>query len=238
MNEGTSESPPIIARLVTIGRFGLILAGLLALLATLISADGGTSTVLTLFRVVGSIGVMACAVIGLVKPIRAVDLGAVAFAALLAGSAVGNAFNSYDMSVSWLLAWLLLLGFGGLTAVGLAYGPPVVDGALISGIKGIFSSGSSAAPAYAPPAQQYAPPSQQYAPPAQQYAPPEQTVEPAVAESPVATEVEAEAEPAAAEESAETAEAGWYPQGDGINARYWDGTAWTDDIRPITELDN
>jgi uncharacterized protein DUF2510 len=30
----------------------------------------------------------------------------------------------------------------------------------------------------------------------------------------------------------EQAPAGWYPQGQGIE-RYWDGAAWTDQIRPL-----
>jgi|GEM_PF-3437154 len=264
MNEGsTVSSPPdIVGRLATIGRIGLIFAGLIALLAGIIDLDQSSIPFL-MFRIVGALALIGCAATSLFKPVmRALDLGNVVLAALLAGGAAAFAFgyqvDGFNIdggtSIFSILAWLLLLGFGGLAGAGLAFGPPIEDEGFGKQVQGMFaSSGPSAqpyaapgqaqpgAPAYAPPTSQ--PPAQQYSPPtAQPYSPP--TAQPAAqaTEQPVAqpepeTAVQqpvAQPEPEPVTEP-EMAPEGWYPQADGQTARYWDGSEWTDNIRPLSD---
>lgn len=232
MNAIESPNPPkVVSRLATIGRLGLSLSGLVALLAVFVDFRDGNILSL-LLAVVGCLGLIACALMGIFKPMRVFDLATVILAAMLAGSFVvwGFGLEYIGGNAVSLLAWVLMLSFGGLVAVGLAFGPAIKDAGFDEQVEGLFRSsggtpnGSSGYPAPAQPAPAQPAPAQSatYSPPTQQ---PAQS-----AAAPVAEDETDEAE------HGDEIPAGWYPQEDGINARYWTGTEWSDDIRPISEI--
>lgn len=198
-----------IPRVVTVGRAGLLLAGIIALLAAILDLDGGVN-IPFLLRLFGALALLICTIAAMIRPLRALDVGTVALAALLAGAASVWAFDPYEISVISLFAWFLLLGFGGAVAAGLISGPPIVDRAFSSQMANLFSAGQTSP---------LPPPSGPTGPP----------VPPAEGETPSAA--------GPAETASDDKPAGWYAQDGGGTARWWDGSAWTEHTRPLPGAD-
>lgn len=210
-----------IPRIVTVGRAGLTVAAITALLAAILDHTGSVN-IPFLLRLFGALALLACATASLIRPMRALDLGSVALAALLAGAASIWAFNSFDTSVISLFAWFLLLGFGGAVAAGLISGPPIVDEAFSDQMTNLFSPPPApATPEPAPAGSEPPPP-----PPPPPQSGPAAPTPPAPVESPstVSSATQASAKPA-----------GWYAQDDGLTARWWDGSSWTEHTRPLSD---
>ncbi len=215
-----------IPRIVTVGRAGLTVAAIIALLAAILDLTGSV-TIPFLLRLFGALALLACATAGMIRPMRALDLGAVALSALLAGAASIWAFNSFDTSVISLFAWFLLLGFGGAVASGLVSGPPVVDRAFSDQMTNLFSP----PPAAATPAAAATPTPPAAAAPPPPPAPTEPEPKPAPAASPAPSPPPPP--PAATAPQADAKPAGWYAQEDGLTARWWDGSSWTEHTRAL-----
>lgn len=205
-DEDTKINTGPIPRIVTVGRAGLLLAGIIALLAAILDLSGGVN-IPFLLRLFGALALLICSIAAMIRPLRALDVGTVALAGLLAGAASVWAFDPYEISVISLFAWFLLLGFGGAVAAGLIDGPPVVDQAFSSQMANLFSAGQAST---LPPPPSPAPPSA----PAAEAAP---TPAAAPAEQP----------------NSDGKPAGWYAQDDGQTARWWDGSAWTEHTRSL-----
>lgn len=223
-----------------VGRFVLLPASVLSILATFIDTPG-IGALAKVFLTLLALAVATLAVLGTVKPLRAFDAGAVAIALVLSGTWGFYAFSTIGVEfvgklyILQFFAWLPLLA--GALAVGavLLIGPtPTVP----------FKIGGPSAPqAWGPPTgyQQAGAPTQAQGPAPTGYGAPAQSAPspggPAAYAPPAPEPQQAPAAPAAPAAS-DAPEPGWYPAPDGVNARWWDGSTWTGERRPLSDFDD
>lgn len=196
-------------------RIALFPAALLAIVAAFVNRplDGALIEVGT---VLGALGLATLAALSLHSPRPKADLGAVMLAMLLAG---GQALQGFGLvaggyfSTAYalpIIAWLTLFGGGLALAATLPLGAKSVGQARVPKAASGFARGWP---------------------------------EPAgAANSPASggsfgAQKAASTNAAAGPANASGPGAGWYPAPDGKTARWWDGSAWTDQRRELSELD-
>lgn len=169
-NGPMASVPTAVPRIATVGRLGLVVVAILALIAAIIDHSSNAPAIPFLLRLFGAVALIGLSVAALARPMRIFDLGAVGLACLLAGAATIYAFRPVDASIVSLFSWFLLLGFAGLTASSLAFGRPVIDegfaGQVSNALKGAQGSGHGVAPPVPPPPGHTPPSAQSFPPPA------------------------------------------------------------------------
>ncbi len=192
-----------IGTVATAGRIALLPVGLFSLVAAFVS-DYKLYDQTQIAGALGSVALIGLGVAGLIRPLRALDAAALFVCGTLAGSYFPVGFEAIHSGLA-IVAWLFLVAAAGATGVGLATGGVEADPRLGEALRSATSSvgGGGQAPQQAYQQQQPA-----YQPPQQAHQQPRQ---PAAQSGPAA---------------------GWYDQGNGT-LRWWDGRAWTDDIRPV-----
>ncbi|MEV4423651.1 DUF2510 domain-containing protein [Patulibacter sp. NPDC049589] len=235
-----------ISQVAFIGRIVLLPAGLLSLLATFIETDG-VGALTKIFLTLLALALVTFAVLGTVKPGRVFDLVTVALALTLAGTwgfyafaSLGNEYQS-KLYILQFFAWLATLGGGLAVGAVLLPGPTAAVPLKLGGAStpGPGAQQWGAPSGYAPPAQGYGPAPTGFGAPTSAPAgpPPGATSSFAPPAAPAPTP-EPPAEPAVPAPTSDAPEPGWYPAPDGVNARWWDGSTWTGERRPLADFDD
>lgn len=243
------------------GRLALLPAALFTLLAAWINrpVDGGlVGVVITLM----ALGLAALAGLSLLSARRSLDAGAALLALLLAGAEAIQAFGllgtgvgdfgGREFYVLPFLAWALLLAGGLPLFAALLPGPtataprdipnPFAAAASAAAKRSASSGTTTSTPPVGPPQRGSGPKAptgsgQPSAPSPTGPRPDSPFARPAeAAATPPATTVAPAATPVAPV-AAETPEPGWYPSPDGTTARWWNGSSWSDDRRPLSDFD-
>jgi hypothetical protein len=252
MDERTQQTLRTVA---TIGRIALIPAGFFVVLAAFLS-DYKFYDLTQYAGVLGGLILIVLGIAGLVRPMRPLDVAAVFVAGTLAGSFFPVGFESIH-SVAAILVWLLLVVTAAANGAGLATGAVEVDPRVSEALQSARSSveeqvqrrqsqpeqpvqqTSEPRPSGPPTMAQRWPEQQQKHWPGQtaiyqaaQAQQRQQTDEERRAAAAAAQHQQQRQQQQQAAAQSSGPEAGWYDQGNGT-LRWWDGRAWTDDIRPI-----